>query len=438
MSLLDTDVDLARDCAYAAALPRDGAFAALDGSAQCDVAIVGGGLAGLSAAIELADRGFAVTVLEAHEVGWGGSGRNGGQVIHGLGCDPQEVERQLGLERARIVWAASLEGMDIIHQRCERFAIDAEWRSGYLMAAVNARRGRALESLADRLASRYDYPLTRIDPREIAQWIASPRFHSALHDARSGHLNPLKYTRGLARGAASLGVRIHEGTRVSALVPGERTQLVTPRGVLSARWVVLAGNVYLQGVAPQVERRVMPVETFIASTGPLAEPLAASLIPSGSAVSDNNFVLDYFRVSADRRMLFGGCESHRLSRPANLAETMRRRMVAVFPQLAAQRVEHVWGGAVDVTLNRAPDFGRVPCDGSRAANVYCLQGFSGHGLALTGIAGRLVAEALTGHASRFDVFARLRHLAFPGGRRLGATMVGLGLAWYRLRDALGW
>jgi gamma-glutamylputrescine oxidase len=438
LSLLDSDHDLARDSYYAATSPRQASFPRLQGSAHCDVAIVGAGLAGLSAAIELADRGFDVRVLEARQVGWGASGRNGGQVIHGVGCDPLEIERQLGLDEARRVWAATLEGLDIIHARCKRFAIDAEWRSGYLMPAVHARRARALQALADRLATRYDYPLRRIGSDEIGRWIASRRFHSALHDPRSGHLHPLKYARGLARGAASLGVKIHEDTRVSALACGVRPKLLTPHGVLSARHVLLAGNAYLQGVAPRLEERIMPVETFIAATEPLPQPLAASLIPSGSAVSDNNFVLDYFRVSNDHRLLFGGGESHRASRPCDVAATMRQRMLQVFPQLAAVRFEHVWGGVVDVTMNRAPDFGRLPSAGTHAPNVYYMQGFSGHGLALTGIGGRLVAEAITGDASRFDVFARLKHHVFPGGRWLRAPALRLGLAWYRLRDALAW
>jgi gamma-glutamylputrescine oxidase len=438
LSLLDSDRDLARDSYYAATMPRAASFPRLEGSARCDVAIVGAGLAGLSAAIELTDRGFDVRVLEAREAGWGASGRNGGQAIHGFGCDPLEIERQLGLDAARRVWAASLEALDIIHARCARFGINADWRSGYLMAAVHARRTRALDALADRLARRYDYPLRRIGPDEIGDWIASSRFHSALHDPRSGHLHPLKYARGLARGAASLGVTIHEDTRVSALVPGARPQLVTPHGVLSARHVLLAGNAYLQGVAPRLEGRIMPVETFIAATEPLPEALAASLIPSGSAVSDNNFVLDYFRVSNDHRLLFGGGESHRASRPSDIAAAMRQRMLQVFPQLAPVRFEHVWGGLVDVTMNRAPDFGRLPSAGAHAPNIYYLQGFSGHGVALTGIAGRMVAEAMAGDASRFDLFARLKHRVFPGGRWLRVPALRLGLAWYRLRDALAW
>jgi gamma-glutamylputrescine oxidase len=219
------------------------------------------------------------------------------------------------------------------------------------------------------------------------------------------------------------------------LVAGPRPRLETPRGSLDAGRVLLAGNAYLQGIAPQLERRIMPVTTYMAATEPLPAVLAASLVPSGAAVCDNNFVLDYFRVSVDRRLLFGGGDSAGTAMPRGVDAMLGRRITQVFPQLERTRIESVWGGYVDLTLNLAPDFGRLSVRGD-GANVYYVQGFSGHGLALTGLAGRIVAEAMAGDATRFDTFARLKHRPFPGGARFRGAALQLGLAWYRLRDAL--
>lgn len=435
--LLDTDATLARDSYYAATAVRGPGHPALQGGTSCDVAIVGGGLAGLSAALELAQRGLDVVLLEAREVGWGASGRNGGQAIHGLACDPATIEDQLGLDDARRVWAMSIEALDLIRERIARHAIDCDWRDGYLGLATSARKGAELAAWADRIESVYGYPLERIAPAGMADWIASPRYHSGVHDPRSGHLHPLKYTLGLARAAAAAGARLHENTPVQVLVTGAQPVLRTAGGEVRARQVLLAGNVYLHAslpaLAPQLGARVMPVGTYIACSEALDPQRADRLIPSRAAVCDTNFVLDYFRTTDDHRMLYGGRVSYSTVTPAHLAESMRRRMVHTFPQLEGVKIDYAWGGFVDISMSRAPDFGRLPS----APNVYYLQGFSGHGLALTGLAGRLVAEAIAGDASRFDVFARLRHRAFPGGALLRTPALVLGMAWYRLRDMLG-
>ena len=437
MSLIDTDEALARDSYYAATAPPGPAFAPLQGDTDCDVAVVGGGLAGLSAAIDLRARGFDVVLLEARELGSGASGRNGGQAIHGLACDPATIEAQLGLDDARRIWAMSIEALDLLRQRINEHRIDCDWHNGYLALATNARKGLALHDWAQRTETVYGYPLERIDAGQIGRWIASPRFHSGVHDPRSGHLHPLKFVRGLAAAAAACGVRLHERSPVRSLARGERPALRTDGGTVRARQVLLAGNVTLQGIAPEIEPRIMPVGTYIACTEALDPALASSLVPSGAAVCDTNFVLDYFRTTADHRLLYGGRVSYSTVTPRDLAQSMRRRMLRTFPQLHAVRVPYTWGGFVDITMNRAPDFGRLPAVGGGAAKVYYLQGFSGHGLALTGLAGRLVAEAMAGDASRFDVFARLRHRPFPGGTRLRLPALVLGTAWYRLRDMLG-
>jgi gamma-glutamylputrescine oxidase len=434
MDLLSADRELTRNSYYAATAKRQHSFPPLLGEQRCDVAVVGGGLAGLSAALELAERGFSVTLLEARQLGWGASGRNGGQAIHGLACDQATIEDQLGLDEAKRVWAMSIEALDLLRQRIGRYAIDCDWRDGYLGLATSARKGRELLDWAERMDQVYGYAQQPIPPAEMERWISSERFHSGVFDPRSGHLHPLKYTLGLGRAAAAAGVAIHEHTPLQSLQAGETVRLRTPQGELQARHVLLAGNVYLQGVAPELESRIMPVGTYIACTERLDDTLADSLIPSRAAVCDTNFVLDYFRTTNDQRMLYGGRVSYSAVTPMNLAESIRQRMIGTFPQLSSAKVEYAWGGFVDISMNRAPDFGRLPAAGSYAANVYYLQGFSGHGLALTGLAGKLVAEAIAGDASRLDTFARIRHRPFPGGRLLRTPALVLGMAWYRMRD----
>jgi gamma-glutamylputrescine oxidase len=433
MPLLDTDRELSRHSYYAATAPRARAYAPLPaGEHACDVAIVGGGLAGLSAAMELRERGFDVLLCEAQRLGHGASGRNGGQAIYGLACDITTIEDQLGRGAAKQVFAMSLEALDLIRARIERFEIDCDWRDGYLGVATSERKARALHDEVELLAARYDHALRWIETKDLPQWIASPRYRAAAHDPRSGHLHPLKYTLGLARAAEALGVRLHEGTAVTALQGG---MLTTAGGAtIRARHILLAGNVYLDALSPRIApalgARIMPVGTYIVCSHALDPALAASLIPCGAAVCDNNFVLDYFRTTADHRMLYGGRVSYSTATPMNLAGSMAQRMAATFPQLKSAKVEYAWGGFVDISMNRAPDFGRLD------DRVYYLQGFSGHGLALTGLAGRLVAEAIAGDASRFDVFARLKHRPFPGGATLRTPALVLGMAYYRLRDLL--
>jgi gamma-glutamylputrescine oxidase len=440
MSFVDTDRELTRHSYYAATAPILSAFAPLPaGNHTCDVAVVGGGLAGLSAAIELRDRGLAVTLLEARTIGHGASGRNGGQAIYGLACDITTIEDQLGRDAARQVFAMSLEALDLIRERIARFAIDCDWRNGYLGVAMNARKARALRDEVDLLVSRYDHALAWVAHKDLPQWIDSPRYVAAAHDPRSGHLHPLKYTLGLAQAAASLGVALHEGSAVTALhKDAAGVRLTTDNGAtLRARHVLLAGNVYLQALspalAPALGARIMPVGTYIVCSEAVAPELAASLIPCGAAVCDNNFVLDYFRTTPDHRMLYGGRVSYSTRTPMDLATSMAQRMQNTFPQLRGVQAEYAWGGFVDISMNRAPDFGRLPGFGDR---VYYLQGFSGHGLALTGLAGKLVAEAIAGDASRFDVFAKLKHLPFPGGAALRTPALVLGMAYARLRDLL--
>jgi gamma-glutamylputrescine oxidase len=438
MPLLSTDTKLTEHSYYAATAQRSTVRAALGGRVDCDVAVVGGGLAGLSAAIELADRGFRVVVLEARSIGWGASGRNGGQAIAGLACDHDVIESQLGEQAARQVWDMTIQALSLIKGRIQRFSIACDWQSGYLSLAVNARKARDLRAWQERMERRYGYQTKWIAPGEVSSVINSPRFDSGFFDPQGGHLHPLKYTLALADGAESLGVQIFETSAVTAIEYGTRCRLTTLGGEVHAEHVVLAGNVYLQDLAPTLQSRIMPVGTYIIASAPLSPSAAHALIPSRAAVCDTNFVLDYFRTTADHRMLFGGRVSYSTVTPTNLAQAMRQRMVKAFPQLAQVPVDYAWGGFVDITMNRAPDFGRLSerTGISKHRNVIYLQGFSGHGLALTGIAGQVAAEAIAGEATRLDTFARLKHRRFPGGPLLRMPALVAGMAYYRLKDLL--
>ncbi len=437
-----TELKLTQNSYYSASANEQPNYSKLDADIEADVCVVGGGFAGLSAAIELADRGYSVVVLEAKHIGWGASGRNGGQIIAGLACEQSVIEKTLGFDAAKKVWGMTLEALDLVRERVKRFNIDCDLTDGFLGVSVNPRKGATLRSWFDDMSKRYqfDTDATWIEPKHIRQWIDSPRYFNGYFDKRSGHIHPLNYCLGLATGASRLGVRIYQNSPVLAMQHGDTISLQTESGRVKAKFVVLAGNVYLPEVspklAPAIAKRIMPVGTYIIATEPIAPSLANNIIPTNAAVCDTNFILDYFRFSANSkfstpRMIYGGRVSYSAITPPNLTAKMQARMVQTFPQLADTKVEYTWGGFVDITMSRAPDFGRI------APNVYYLQGFSGHGVALTGMAGKLVAEAIAGQAERLDLMASIPHYDFPGGKLLRTPALVLGMAWYQLRDALG-
>jgi len=427
------EFELTRNSWYEASVVRPPAAPPLAGRITADVCVVGGGYAGLSAALELAERGYAVALLEAQQVGWGASGRNGGQALAGYGFAGQEaIEVQLSTEEARRAWAISDEAMQLLRVRIDRHAIDCDYVPGHLILATSARKAWELEAWAHRVAHAYDYPVQSIGPAEIGGWIASKRFHAGVFDPNSGHLHPLKYCLGLAAAARAAGVSIFENSAAIRIERGDTPVVGTAAGEVACRFVVLAGNVYLgefgKRVAPELAPRIMPVGTYIVATEPMDPARANALIRQRAAAHDNNLILDYFRLTADNRLLFGGGESYSTRTPGNLAARMRQRIHAVFPQLADLQVPYSWGGFVDITMNQAPDFGRL------GSNIYYLQGFSGHGLAMAGMAGRLAAETIAGQAERFDLLSRIKHHPFPGGALLRMPMLVLGMLYYRLRD----
>jgi gamma-glutamylputrescine oxidase len=403
----------------------------LQGDHRVDVAVVGGGIAGCSAALHLAKRGFTVALLEARFVGYGASGRSGGQTIFGLATSQRALSAQVGREDARRLFDLSIEALDCTQALIDTYRIDCDYRPNHVHVATKPRHIRELEEWVDELHGEYGYQSARLLNRdELQAHVRSERYLAGLLDSRSGHLHPLKYTQGLARAAELQGAKIFQNTQVLRYESGREVTVHSAHGAVRCKHLVLCGNAYLNGVAPPLARRILGVSTYIIATEPLDRERAQALLPSHAAVADINWILDYLRLTADHRLLFGGRVSYSAMQPKNLAESMRKRMVRVFPQLADVKVAYTWGGYLDITMSRAPDFGRL------APNVFYLQGFSGHGMSLTGLGGKLVAEAVSGTAERFDVFARIPHRDFPGGALLRRPSLVLAMLYYRLRDLL--
>ncbi|MBV6688878.1 NAD(P)/FAD-dependent oxidoreductase [Xanthomonas euvesicatoria pv. euvesicatoria] len=402
----------------------------LQGAEHADVCILGGGYTGLAAALALAEAGYAVIVLEARRVGWGASGRNGGQAIVGYGCEQETLEALVGNDDARLLFDFSRDGMRLLRDRIARHAIACDWRDGHAHVPLKPRQVQALQHGIVRMAERYDYPLQWWDRARTRQVLDSPLYLGAMFDPASGHLQPLAYALGLARAALAAGVRIYEDSAVTRQRPGARVVMHTAHGNVTAAFGVIAGNALLRGIAPTLEQRIMPVGTYVGATPPLGQARARALIANDMAVADTNWALDYYRLSADHRLLFGGRASYSSRPPAGLQRLMTQRMHTVFPQLHDVPLETLWGGYVDISRNRAPHWGRL------APNLYFAQGFSGHGVAATGLAGQVIAEAIAGQSRRLDVFERIPHRPFPGGRRLRTPLLVAAMSWYRLRDAL--
>lgn len=398
---------------------------------DADVCVIGGGIAGCSTALNLAERGYRVALLEGQHIGWGASGRSGGQALIGYASGQARLAAQVGREDAKKLWDISVAALDVLRERIERHSIDCDLHWGALHVAIKPRQRDALIEEHRETEERYGYRKLRfLERADVEALLQTRRYCAGLLDTGSGHLHPLNYTLGLARAAEQAGVHIFEHSQVTKVTPGSTAVVSTANGKVRAKFIALCCNAYIGELSSTLRARIMPVGTYIVATERLGEARIRALIRDNLAVSDSNFVLDYFRRSDDHRLLFGGRVSYSGMDAFDTARATRQRMIKVFPQLADAKIEYAWGGFVDITMNRTPDFGRL------APNLYYLQGFSGHGIALTGIAGKLVADAIAGHAERFDLFAKLEHRNFPGGRLLRTPSLVLAMLWYRMRDWL--
>ena len=403
----------------------------LRGGMRADVCIVGGGYTGLSALLHLAEHGYDTVLLEAGRVGCGASGRNGGQVGSGQRVDQSTLERRFGAAHAHRLWQLAEEAKATVKERIARHAIACDLKPGILTTAHKPGDADWLRRNVAHLGERYHYPHLRYVARdELATMLGTARYFGATLDHDGAHLHPLNYALGLARAATEAGGRIFERSRVVRIAEGSPRVVSTAAGEVEARYLVLAMNGYLGRLEPHLAGRIMPINNFMLATEPLGEARARALIRDDVAVADTKFVVDYFRLSADRRLLFGGGESYADRFPADLGGLVRRHMLRVFPQLADVRIEYAWGGTLAITRNRLPHFARL------APEVLVAHGYSGHGVALATLAGKLIAEAIAGTAERFDVMAGLKVPGFPGGTLLRWPALLLGVAHYALRDRL--
>jgi gamma-glutamylputrescine oxidase len=398
----------------------------LSGEVDADLVVVGGGCTGLSAALHAAERGLKVVLLEGGRVGWGASGRNGGQMIVGLRKGAAELVKLYGRERARALFDLAFEAWSLVLDMIERHSIDCDLRkTGHLVGAVSPGDMACFERELECLTTVMNYPHMRIMSATEARAAVDTPYHGALFDALGGHMHPLNYTLGLARAVRAAGVAIYEDSPVLRLERSSGIKVKTAAGVVRARHAILAGDALLSKIAPRVESRIMPVGNYIVATEPLAD--AAAVIPSNAAVSDTRFVVNYYRLSADGRMLFGGGERYTPSPPTDIEAFVRPHMEKTFPQLKGRRIDHAWGGLVSVTTSRLPHVGR---DGE----VYFAHGYSGKGVILSTLAGKLIVEAIAGETARFDLFAGLDPMPFPGGAALRTPLYVLGMLWYAFRD----
>ena len=403
----------------------------LEGDQRADVCVIGGGVTGCSAALHLAERGYSVRLLEARAVGFGASGRSGGQILPGLGTDIATVEQALGHERARAIWEMSREAVRLTAALVKRHAIPCDLAWGFLHAAVKPRHVRELQAFQERMARDYDYTnMTWLEGSALRERVVTDAYPGALYEEEGGHLHPLNYTLGLARAAQRAGVTIHEGSAARLIRRGQTARVETEGGSVTADFVVVAANAYLGGLVPELSGRMMRAANYMVATAPLSETQAASVLPCNDALADANFVLDYYRLSADRRLIYGGEVSYDGREPRGLRERMDAKIARLFPVLEGVPIDYRWGGDVAITLNRAPDFGRI------GHNLYYVQGYSGHGMALAGLAGQLMSDTIAGQSERFDLFAAMPHRRFPGGDRLRTPLLVLATTFYKLRDRL--
>ena len=416
---------------YAASKNWQTDYPKLEGDHHCDVAIVGGGFTGVSAALRLIEHGYKVAVVEANRISWGASGRNGGQLIDGFVMDLDKFEKKVGKIGAEIAYQMGIESRDVVLERIKKHSIDCDLKFGFLDVAMNQGDIDDFhEWLEEKQENNYPHKMEFITQENLKQHVGSDKYIAGVVNYGNGHLHPLNLCIGEARAIVDQGGSIFEQSQVKKIKHGENPKLITENGVVHAKKVILAGNAYLRKTEPKLAGAVIPAGSYIIATEPLSESLANELLPSDMAVCDQRVGLDYYRLSADRRMLFGGLCNYSGRNPKSIKGVLQPKMLNVFPQLAGKRIDYEWGGYIGISINRIPQMGRIQ------NNTYYVQGYSGHGLCPTHIAGNVIADAIVGDTERFDVFEKVKHIRLPGGLWFANPALALGMMWFRLKELL--
>jgi len=416
---------------YAASKNWQTNYPVLEGEHQCDVAILGGGFTGVSAALRLIKYGYKVAIVEANRISWGASGRNGGQLIDGFVNDLYKLEKKIGKRGTQIAYQMGIECRDLVLERIKKYSIDCDLRFGFLDVAMNQGDIEDFhEWIEEKEKNNYPHKMEFIPQDRLHKHIGSERYIAGVVNYGNGHLHPINLCIGEARAVSEQGGMIFEQSRVNKIEHGKYPRLFTEQGVIHAKKVIIAGNAYLGNTEPKLAGAVIPAGSYIIATEPLSESLANELLPTNMAVCDQRVGLDYFRLSADRRMLFGGLCNYSGRDPKSITGVLKPKMNRAFPQLIDKKVDYEWGGYLGISINRIPQMGRIK------NNTYYAQGYSGHGLCPAHIAGNVIADAIAGDTERFDVFDKVKHLRVPGGKWFANPVLALGMMWFRLKELL--
>ena len=406
-------------------------FPQAKGAISCDVCVVGAGFTGMSTAYHLAQRGYDVVVLDAQRVGFGASGRNGGQVSVGQRREQDELEALFGAAHARQLWDIGGQAVELVRDLCGKDEVRTTFHDGIIEAAHRKRDVAGYHAYAAHLADKYDHETIRpLGLEECRHLVNSPAYYGGTLDTKAGHVNPLELVFGLTRLAVKAGARIFEQSKVTSIKEGAPAVVATDGAQVTARFVVLGCNGYLGNLEKRTAQRVMPINNFIVATAPMDPAQQEEIIRNNYAVADGKFVVNYFRFSDDNRLLFGGTESYGYTFPKDIAGSVLRPLSEIFPQLSNVDITHAWGGTLGITMNRLPHFERL------SGNIFTMSGFSGAGVALGTLSGQIAADAIAGQAERFDVMAAIPTPAFPGGRWFRSLLLVLAMLWYSLRDKL--
>jgi glycine/D-amino acid oxidase-like deaminating enzyme len=411
---------------YAATANWQTDYPELEGSIEADVAIVGGGFSGVATAVELSERGYKVVLLESNRIGWGASGRNGGQIIGGYGQNPGAFRSTIGSEGVDIVEGMGVECVDIIKQRIEKYNIDCDLKWGYCEVGLKKRHLKSYQQWAED-----DPAMHLLDQDQIKEYVNSELYLGGYYREDWGHIQPLNLCIGEAKVAQSLGANIFENSQVTNITYGDNPVVTTQKGSVKAGHVILCGNAYMGKLVPYLDARVLPATSCIIGTEPLSDEQLRQTMVRDVAVCDSRTALDYYRLSADKRLLFGGLSNYTGLEPTNAEAVMRNKMAKVFPSLKNVKIDYSWSGRMGISVRRMPQIGRL-----KNSNILYASGYSGHGVAPTHMTGRLLAEAVDGNTHRFDIMNKMFHLPWPGGKLLRRPAMAAGMMFYKIRDAL--